>query len=987
MRVRSLMALALVVALTLVIFRLTALEISTRQRETLDALRLEVERTSRDAAGLLVLSQDYLLHENPRASRQWRALHDELSRTWLRIGVISPQLRASVKDLSEVTGTLPALFEALETTARATDRAATQPRLEMLADHLVAETRRISDGAFDLAEQLSEARRSRALLDRRITQATMAAFSALILAVGWLVRRRVLRPMARLEETAQAVEAGNLGARSGYRASDEFGRLSHAFDAMTQALQERDATLQASDSSLAAARRDLQKILDAMPSMVGYWDFDLVNRFANRAYHEWFGVDPGSLAGMHIRQLLGEDIYQKNLPFLQAALRGEEQTFERAIPRPDGGGLRHSLARYLPDVIDGQVQGFYVLVFDVSELKQSQAALEAANLELETRTRQAEQANLAKSQFLANMSHEIRTPMNAVTGLIYLLGRTRLDAEQAALLTKIHGASRSLLTVINDVLDLSKIEAGELSLDIAPFRLTEVLNRLVDTHQHMAEAKGLAWTVTRQPGLPDLLRGDAERLHQMLSNLLTNAIKFTERGGVELHLQRVSLTAAGLRLRIEVRDTGIGIEPGAQARLFTPFAQADTSTSRRFGGTGLGLSIVRRLAQFMGGAVGVQSKPGEGSVFWVELELAVATQEDLPVLAPAPTEAAGLPGVRVLVVDDSALNLDVARRVLELEGAQVAVAANAHAALRRLQAEPQAFDVVLMDVQMPVLDGLEATRQIREHLGLAALPVIALTAGALTSERARAMAASMDDFIGKPFEPAELVRCIRRHVPVATLAARRAAEARGVDAPGGTRTNTPWPAVAGIDVADAQRRLGGDWALFQSSLRRLLAEFSDICVPANAGAAELAVLAGRMHKLRGGAGTLGAGTVQALAASAEAACRSGDVATATALTVSLDGALHALQISAMAVLGSDAESAPSVLPDATADVDGAALVELIGLLDRQSLLALDRFMVLAPQLRCRLGSVAYQRVLDDVDNLRFREAAAALGPVQPGTLS
>lgn len=301
MRVRSLMFVALLLALALVAFRLTALEISAQHQEALDSLRLEIERTSRDSAGLLVLSQDFVLHENPRAARQWRVLHGELSSVWQRVAAISPELHESVKDLNAITQGLPALFDALESTVQGADRAAAQPRLQLLADHLVTETRRISEGALEMAEQLSQARRARARLDRHITQGTMAAFTTLIIALGWFVHRRMLKPMGRLEDAARAVQAGNLEARVGCQTADEFGRLSQVFDTMTQSLQERDATVKASESSLAAARRDLQRVLDAMPSMIGYWDRGLVNRFANRAYHEWFGIDPGRLPGTHIR--------------------------------------------------------------------------------------------------------------------------------------------------------------------------------------------------------------------------------------------------------------------------------------------------------------------------------------------------------------------------------------------------------------------------------------------------------------------------------------------------------------------------------------------------------------------------------------------------------------------------------------------------------------------------------------------------------------
>ena len=408
---------------------------------------------------------------------------------------------------------------------------------------------------------------------------------------------------------------------------------------------------------------------------------------------------------------------------------------------------------------DRRLQGVFAAARDITERKQYEESLREAS-------HKAEQASRAKSEFLANMSHEIRTPLSTVTILTYLLGRTSLNEQQLDALAKINFASKSLLEVINNVLDLSKIEAGELIVERAAFSLRSLLKELTDVMAVHADRKAIAFEIDAPDDLPVALEGDAARLKQILTNLLSNAIKFTERGGVKLRVRGRAATATRITLSFVVQDTGIGIAPEVQARLFAPFAQADSSITRRFGGTGLGLSIVQRLVKLMGGEVGLDSTPGAGSEFKVVLDFARAAPEALArleVSSAAPGEHALL-GLRVLVVDDSHINRDGTKSILELEGAQVGLASNGQEAFERLQAEPGAFDVVLMDLQMPVLDGHEATRRIRLELGLADLPIIAVTADALRSQRQRAAAAGMNDYIIKPFDAQALVSSILRHV-------------------------------------------------------------------------------------------------------------------------------------------------------------------------------------------------------------------------------
>jgi signal transduction histidine kinase/CheY-like chemotaxis protein/HPt (histidine-containing phosphotransfer) domain-containing protein len=377
-----------------------------------------------------------------------------------------------------------------------------------------------------------------------------------------------------------------------------------------------------------------------------------------------------------------------------------------------------------------------------------------------TRRRAADEevrrASAAKSTFLASMSHEMRTPLNGVIGMVELLGQTRVTEQQRGFLALLGKSAESLLALVNEVLDISKIEAGGLELEEIAFDVRQLARDALAVVGQQAQRKGLALSCRLDPGLPAAAQGDPGRLRQVLLNLLSNAVKFTASGEVELAVDHLAGQGS---LRFSVRDTGVGIAPDRQRAIFEPFAQADASTSRTHGGTGLGLTIASRLVERMGGRLTVTSEPGKGSTFAFAVPLRAAALEPAAEPPPPPPPEAH---ARVLLAEDNTVNQQVLTLLLEKAGYHVEVASNGREALAALEREP--FDLVLMDVQMPEMDGLRATRLIRQREKAFGghVPVVAVTANAVQGERQRCLAAGMDDYLSKPVRGAELFAAIKR---------------------------------------------------------------------------------------------------------------------------------------------------------------------------------------------------------------------------------
>jgi len=406
------------------------------------------------------------------------------------------------------------------------------------------------------------------------------------------------------------------------------------------------------------------------------------------------------------------------------------------------------------------------------ELQESARALREAKEAAEEAQRKAQLASQSKSQFLANMSHEIRTPINAITGFTTLALRTPLDARQTSYLHTIQTAAQGLLRIVDDLLDFSKIEAGRLQMERVAFTLPQVVRNVAALIGPEAQRKGLALLVKIPPEVPRNLMGDPLRLGQVLMNLCANAVKFTERGEVEIRAQLLDQSDGRVRLRFAVRDTGIGLSAEQSAKLFQAFTQADASTTRRFGGTGLGLVICERLVSLMNGRIWLESIPAEGTTFFFEIDLGRGSAANAPEPAHPPSTPGGLlAGHRILLVEDNLINQQLARELLEQEGASVVSAANGRIALDLLEREgAHAYDVALIDLQMPEMDGFETTARILALPGGEGLPLIAMTAHAMVEERERCLAAGMKDHIPKPIDPELIVQVVRRWAAMAKAA-------------------------------------------------------------------------------------------------------------------------------------------------------------------------------------------------------------------------
>ncbi|WP_347989833.1 PAS domain-containing protein [Methylomonas sp. AM2-LC] len=493
---------------------------------------------------------------------------------------------------------------------------------------------------------------------------------------------------------------------------------------------------------------------------------------------------------------------------------------------------------------DGSISHYVSVQEDITEKKRNareldeyryrlEALVESRTAELQTAIAHAQAANQAKTAFLANMSHEIRTPLNAIIGLTHLLKQSGLNTDQRTRLEKIAASGQHLLSIINDILDLSKIEAGHLQLELRDFALESVLDNVCSLFSTQAKAKGLTISVDND-SVPTWLWGDQTRVRQIMLNFVSNAIKFTEQGGICLRAKLLEESPQGIGVRFEVEDSGIGISADFLPHLFDAFTQADVSTARTFGGTGLGLAISRRVAKLMGGEVGVESTPGVGSIFWFTVVLQrghglhSVTKNTKRVSAETQLREQ-YAGTRILVVDDNAINLEVAEALLHAVGLSVDTAVNGAIAVEKIF--NQQYALVLMDMHMPEMDGLQATRKIRNNPLFANLPILAMTANAFDEDRNRCKAVGMNDFVTKPVNPESFYAVLLRWLaPVQKDPALQEHELSALPSPTTVGQNNStaaqaipeqWLNIPGINIQQCMNVVNGD----VEKLQRLLTMF------------------------------------------------------------------------------------------------------------------------------------------------------------------